>query len=240
VQENPLSALSTSACEVATCLAKARPQSLRAEALSESFFPITGDRMTLQTLFELSRFLPLAMALAAVFMAATVSSTVGFAFSAFAAGLLFQIMSDKIAAVEIMLVSSIAVQIYSVSLLRHHIALSRIKWYLLGGILALPIGILSAVCLEHGNLFNLCRRLAGELWRRHIRQRDARHTLDRPPRRRSHGRYWRHNGPACGISRRCRRHVVRHPRIGQADPTLCLPAIYPHHAGRDARRARVA
>ena len=76
------------------------------------------------------------MALAAVFMAATVSSTVGFAFSAFAAGLLFQIMSDKVAAVEIMLVSSIAVQIYSVSLLRHHIMLSRIKWYLLGGILA--------------------------------------------------------------------------------------------------------
>jgi uncharacterized protein len=96
--------------------------------------------MTLQTLFELSRFLPLAMALAAVFMAATVSSTVGFAFSAFAAGLLFQIMSDKIAAVEIMLISSIAVQIYSVSLLWRHIMLSRIKWYLLGGILALPLG----------------------------------------------------------------------------------------------------
>ena len=80
------------------------------------------------------------MALGAVFMAATVSSTVGFAFSAFAAGLLFQIMSDKIAAVEIMLISSIAVQIYSVSLLWRHIMLSRIKWYLLGGILALPLG----------------------------------------------------------------------------------------------------
>jgi len=92
---------------------------------ARELFPVTGERMTLQTLFELSRFLPLAMALTAVFVAATVSSTVGFAFSAFAAGLLFQIMSDKIAAVEIMLVSSIAVQIYSVSLLWQHIMLSR-------------------------------------------------------------------------------------------------------------------
>src|SRR4051812_32764693 len=106
-----------------------------------SVFPVTGDRMTLQTLFELSRFLPLAMALAAVFVAATASSTVGFAFSAFAAGLLFQIMSDKIAVVEIMLISSIAVQVYCVALLWRHITLSHITWYLLGGILALPIGI---------------------------------------------------------------------------------------------------
>jgi uncharacterized membrane protein YfcA len=80
------------------------------------------------------------MALGAVFVAATVSSTVGFAFSAFAAGLLFQIMSDKIAAVEIMLVSSIAVQIYCVAQLWRHIALAPVTWYLLGGILALPIG----------------------------------------------------------------------------------------------------
>jgi uncharacterized protein len=96
--------------------------------------------MTLQVFFELSRLWPLAMALGAVFVAATVSSTVGFAFSAFAAGLLFQIMSDKIAAVEIMLVSSIAVQVYCVAQLWRHISLAPITWYLLGGILALPIG----------------------------------------------------------------------------------------------------
>jgi uncharacterized protein len=96
--------------------------------------------MTLQAFFELSRLWPLAMALGAVFVAATVSSTVGFAFSAFAAGLLFQIMSDKIAAVEIMLVSSIAVQVYCVAQLRRHISLAPVTWYLLGGILALPIG----------------------------------------------------------------------------------------------------
>ena len=53
----------------------------------------TGDRMTLQALIDLW---PLALALAAVFVAATVSSTVGFAFSVFAAGLLFHIMSNKI------------------------------------------------------------------------------------------------------------------------------------------------
>jgi uncharacterized protein len=93
--------------------------------------------MTLQ----LSSLLPLAMALAAVFVAATASSTVGFAFSAFAAGLLFHIMSDKMAVVEIMLISSIAVQIYCVAQLWRHITFSRVTWYLLGGILALPIGI---------------------------------------------------------------------------------------------------
>ena len=97
--------------------------------------------MTLQAPLELSSLLPLAMALAAVFVAATASSTVGFAFSALAAGLLFQIMSDKIAVVEIMLISSIAVQIYCVALLWRHITLSHISWYLLGGILALPIGL---------------------------------------------------------------------------------------------------
>jgi uncharacterized protein len=85
--------------------------------------------------------LPLAMAMTAVFVAATASSTVGFAFSAFAAGLLFQIMNDKIAVVEIMLISSIAVQTYCVALLWRHITLYPITWYLLGGILALPIGI---------------------------------------------------------------------------------------------------
>jgi hypothetical protein len=97
--------------------------------------------MTLQVLFELSRFGTLSMALVAVFVAATLSSTVGFAFSAFAAGLLFQIMSDKIAAVEIMLISSIALQVYCVAQLWRKITLAHIKWYLLGGILALPAGI---------------------------------------------------------------------------------------------------
>src|SRR5438094_139293 len=97
--------------------------------------------MTLQILPELSGLWPLAMALTAVFISATASSTVGFAFSAFAAGLLFHIMSDKIAVVEIMLISSIAVQVYCVALLWRHITLSHVTWYLLGGILALPLGI---------------------------------------------------------------------------------------------------
>jgi hypothetical protein len=128
---------------MATRLTMASRNRFGVEALSypRELFPVTGDRMTLQTLFELSPFLPLAMAFAAVFVAATASSTVGFAFSAFAAGLLFQIMSDKIAVVEIMLISSIAVQVYCVALLWRHITLSHITWYLLGGILALPIGL---------------------------------------------------------------------------------------------------
>src|SRR5436189_132461 len=59
---------------------------------SELHSQLEVARMTLEAPFELSPLWPLAMALAAVFVAATASRTVGFAFSAFAAGLLFQIM----------------------------------------------------------------------------------------------------------------------------------------------------
>jgi uncharacterized membrane protein YfcA len=98
-------------------------------------------------LHETSQFGPF-WALLAVFVAATVSSTVGFAFSAVAAGILLQIMNDKVAMVEIMLISSISLQIYSISLLRRHIVIARITWYLLGGILALPIGIYMLLVLN--------------------------------------------------------------------------------------------
>jgi len=114
---------------------------LRVSPSSDVYSQLEVTRMTLEAPFELLPLWPLAMALAAVFVAATASSTVGFAFSAFAAGLLFQIMSDKIAVVEIMLISSIAVQVYCVAQLWRHIKLSHITWYLLGGILALPIGL---------------------------------------------------------------------------------------------------
>ena len=50
-------------------------------------------------------------------------------------------MSDKIAALEIMLISSIALQVYCVAQLWRQITLTHIKWYLLGGILTLPAGI---------------------------------------------------------------------------------------------------
>lgn len=97
--------------------------------------------MTFLMVYEFARLPTLSAALFAVFIAATLSSTVGFAFSAIAAGILLQMMNDQVAVVEIMLISSIALQMYSVALLRRDIVFSRIKWHLLGGILTMPVGL---------------------------------------------------------------------------------------------------
>src|SRR6185295_6373553 len=50
-----------------------------------------------------------------IFVAATISSTVGFAFSALAAGMILHFVPDTVEAVQIMMVASIAIQVYSVA-----------------------------------------------------------------------------------------------------------------------------
>jgi uncharacterized protein len=87
-------------------------------------------------------------ALLAVFVAAIISSTVGFAFSALAAGMLLHIMNDKIAAVEIMLISSTAVQMYCVALLWRSIEIARVARLFLGGVLVMPIGIYILLAMD--------------------------------------------------------------------------------------------
>jgi uncharacterized membrane protein YfcA len=84
----------------------------------------------------------------AVFVAATVSSTVGFAFSAIAAAILLQITSDQIAVIEIMLISSIALQTYCVALLWREIEPGRVGWFLLGGVVTIPIGVYALLTLN--------------------------------------------------------------------------------------------
>src|SRR5512143_1187652 len=49
-----------------------------------------------------------------IFVAATISSTVGFAFSAIAAAMIFHLVPDAVEGVQIMMVASIAIQSYSV------------------------------------------------------------------------------------------------------------------------------
>jgi uncharacterized membrane protein YfcA len=75
-----------------------------------------------------------------VFVAAAVSSIAGFAFSAVASALLLHVVPDAVQVVQIMLVSSIALQSYSVLVLRRHIRLEALRPYLVGGLLTLPIG----------------------------------------------------------------------------------------------------
>jgi hypothetical protein len=89
----------------------------------------------------MSRGAPLPAAALAVFAAAVISSVVGFAFSAIAACLLFRVIPDKIVAVEVMLIASISIQIYCVAALVPQVRLRRLTWFIVGGMIALPIGI---------------------------------------------------------------------------------------------------
>jgi uncharacterized membrane protein YfcA len=77
-----------------------------------------------------------------IFLAAVVSSTVGFAFSAIAGAMIFHYVPNGVEAVQIMMIASIAIQSYSVAGLSGSIQWSRCAPFILGGVVALPIGVL--------------------------------------------------------------------------------------------------
>jgi uncharacterized membrane protein YfcA len=76
-----------------------------------------------------------------IFIAASVSSTVGFAFSAIAAAMIFHFVPDHVAAVQTMMVASIALQAYSVASLYRTISWRACAPFLTGGIVTIPVGI---------------------------------------------------------------------------------------------------
>ncbi len=78
---------------------------------------------------------------AIVLVCATVSSIAGFAFSALAGAALFHVTQDKLHVVQIMLVASIALQLYSVWKLRCIIEPRGLLPYFAGGIATIPPGI---------------------------------------------------------------------------------------------------
>jgi uncharacterized membrane protein YfcA len=80
-------------------------------------------------------------ALTSVFVAATISSIAGFAFSAVAGGMLLHIINSAVEVVMIMMVCSIAIQSLSVVFLWRDIDLRRLTFFLFGGIVGLPIGV---------------------------------------------------------------------------------------------------
>jgi hypothetical protein len=82
-----------------------------------------------------------ALALAAVLLASTVSSIVGFAFSAISGAMLLRMMSDPVQVVEIMIVCSIAIQSLSVLLLWRDIEWRRLAPFVAGGLAGLPFGV---------------------------------------------------------------------------------------------------
>ncbi|MBH5369545.1 sulfite exporter TauE/SafE family protein [Bradyrhizobium glycinis] len=76
-----------------------------------------------------------------VLISALVSSIAGFAFSPIAGAFLFHTLSEPLMIVQILLVASIAQQIYCVWRLRESIEMRRCAPYLFGSILTLPIGL---------------------------------------------------------------------------------------------------
>jgi uncharacterized membrane protein YfcA len=76
-----------------------------------------------------------------IFIAATVSSTVGFAFSAIAAAMILHLVPDNVAAVQIMMSASIGIQAYSVAALYRTISWRACMPFLIGGAATIPSGI---------------------------------------------------------------------------------------------------
>jgi hypothetical protein len=83
-----------------------------------------------------------------ILVAATVSSTVGFAFSAIAGALILHCVPSSFEAVQIMMSASIGIQAYSVAGLWRSIRWSRCAPFILGGVVTLPLGVLLLLKLE--------------------------------------------------------------------------------------------
>ena len=79
--------------------------------------------------------------LAAVFVASTLSSIAGFAFSAICGAMLFHLLPRPIDIVQIMIVCSIAIQLLSVATLRNTINWTHLTRFICGGLVGLPFGI---------------------------------------------------------------------------------------------------
>jgi hypothetical protein len=82
-----------------------------------------------------------AAALVAVLLASTASSIAGFAFSALCGALLFHLMESHVDAVQVMLICSITIQLFSVAALWRSIDWRSLPIFLIGGVLGVPAGV---------------------------------------------------------------------------------------------------
>ena len=92
----------------------------------------------------------LAASLFAVFAASTLSSVAGFAFSALCGSLLFHLMGKPVEAVQVMVVCSIAMQLFGVAALWRSIDWHSLPIFLFGGIFGIPAGVYLLLHLESG------------------------------------------------------------------------------------------
>ena len=83
-----------------------------------------------------------------ILLAAMVSSTVGFAFSAIAGAMILHYLPNGVEAVQTMMTASIGIQAYSVAGLWRSIRWARCAPFILGGLAALPAGIVLLLHME--------------------------------------------------------------------------------------------
>jgi uncharacterized protein len=81
-----------------------------------------------------------AIPLLAILIAATLSSIAGFAFSALCGALLFHLMDSPVYAVQVMIVCSIAIQLFCVATLWQSIDWRSLPVFLIGGVFGVPLG----------------------------------------------------------------------------------------------------
>jgi uncharacterized membrane protein YfcA len=91
-----------------------------------------------------------AIVLIAVFVASTISSIAGFAFSALCGAILFHLVDSPVYAVNVMVVCSIAIQLLSVAALWGSIDWRSLPVFLTGGVLGVPVGVYFLLHLQTG------------------------------------------------------------------------------------------
>lgn len=92
--------------------------------------------------------------LSIIFLGSMLSSTVGFAYSALVGAAIFHVVPDPVVAVEVMMISSIALQLYSVAALWRQISWARCLPFLIGGLLTTPVGLYLLLHLPAGHYIN--------------------------------------------------------------------------------------
>jgi uncharacterized membrane protein YfcA len=92
-----------------------------------------------------------AVFLVAILVASTISSIVGFAFSALCGAVLFHLVDSPVESVRVMLVCSIAMQSLQVATLWRSIDWRKLPAFLLGGISGVPIGVYLLLHLQSGS-----------------------------------------------------------------------------------------
>ena len=132
---------------------------LVAGALIASLLMVEGAVLSLHG--QGSTVVPLAM----VLVASTVSSIIGFAFSALCGALLFHVIDSPVYAVQVMIVCSIAIQLLCVAALWHSIDWRSLPVFLIGGLPGRACGRLASDAPADGRLSRCPRRPADRLWR---------------------------------------------------------------------------